>query len=166
MVLQKAFKAFIKSFGPPQRSVKKFVFSLRPGSGQDVLISVYVVILFPTVLSNFILFDVTFLDRSHVVIWLWSYWNTAWQLVQSISEIILFFGSVMTWYLGFQSNLLSVLFCHVQVLVKEEDRLAVVIDNICQDVAIVPRGAYLRTPLGEVMRNRMFDGRSIFINFI
>ena len=58
-----------------------------------------------------------------------------------------------------------ILFCCIQVLVKEEDRLAVVIDNICQDVAIVPRGAYLRTPLGEVMRNRMFDGRSSFTNF-
>ena len=78
---------------------------------------------------------------------------------------MLFFGSVMTWFLGLQSNLLSVLFYCIQVLVKEEDRLAVVIDNICQDVAIVPRGAYLRTPLGEVMRNRMFDGRSSFTNF-
>ena len=58
-----------------------------------------------------------------------------------------------------------ILFYCIQVLVKEEDRLAVVIDNICQDVAIVPRGAYLRTPLGEVMRNRMFDGRSSFTNF-
>ena len=57
------------------------------------------------------------------------------------------------------------LFYCIQVLVKEEDRLAVVIDSICQDVAIVPRGAYLRTPLGEVMRNRMFDGRSSFTNF-
>jgi len=47
------------------------------------------------------------------------------------------------------------------IMVKEEDRLAVVVDNICQDVAIVPRGAYLRTSLGEVQKNRMFDGLSV-----
>ena len=83
-----------------------------------------------------------------------------------------FRNSVVFW---FSNDLISrftkqftqrvILFCCIQVLVKEEDRLAVVIDNICQDVAIVPRGAYLRTPLGEVMRNRMFDGRSSFTNF-
>ena len=43
-------------------------------------------------------------------------------------------------------------------LVKEEDRLAITIDNICQDVAVVPRGAYMRTPLGEVLVNRTFAG--------
>jgi len=47
------------------------------------------------------------------------------------------------------------------IIVKEEDRLAITIDNICQDVAIVPRGAYLRTPLGEVLLNRTFEGLSL-----
>jgi len=46
------------------------------------------------------------------------------------------------------------------VLVKEEDRLAITIDNISQDVAIVPRGAYARTPLGEVRVNKTFEGLS------
>ncbi|XP_057317007.1 radial spoke head protein 9 homolog [Hydractinia symbiolongicarpus] len=46
------------------------------------------------------------------------------------------------------------------IMVKEEDRLAVTIQNIFQDVAIVPRGAYVRTAVGEVHTNRTFEGLS------
>lgn len=47
------------------------------------------------------------------------------------------------------------------ILVKEEDRLAITIGNICQDVSIIPRGSYIRTPLGDVIANRTFEGLSI-----
>lgn len=43
-------------------------------------------------------------------------------------------------------------------MVKEENRLAVTIQNMFQDVAIVPRGAYVRTAVGEVHTNRTFEG--------
>eukprot|EP00112_Aurelia_sp_Birch-Aquarium-sp1_P022412 Seg6308.2 transcript_id=Seg6308.2/GoldUCD/mRNA.D3Y31 product="Radial spoke head protein 9-like" protein_id=Seg6308.2/GoldUCD/D3Y31 len=46
------------------------------------------------------------------------------------------------------------------VLVKEEDRLATIISAIDSEVAIVPRGAYIRAPTGEVLHNRMFEGLS------
>ena len=49
----------------------------------------------------------------------------------------------------------------LKVLIKEEDRLATVITAIDQEVAIVPRGAYIRVPTGEVRKNRMFEGKSI-----
>lgn len=41
---------------------------------------------------------------------------------------------------------------------KEEDRLAAMVVRIDNDVAIVPRGVYLRTPLNEVVPNKMFQG--------
>lgn len=45
-------------------------------------------------------------------------------------------------------------------LIKEEDRLATIISSIDLEVAIVPRGAYTRTPTADVYRNRMFEGLS------
>lgn len=47
------------------------------------------------------------------------------------------------------------------VMVKEEDRLAIVVENVCRDVSIVPRGAFLRTPVGEVIKNKAFEGLSV-----
>jgi len=47
------------------------------------------------------------------------------------------------------------------VMVKEEDRLSIVVENICRDVAIVPRGAFMRTPVGEVIKNKAFEGLSV-----
>ncbi len=41
---------------------------------------------------------------------------------------------------------------------KEEDRLAAVVARIDGEVAVVPKGAYIRTPLGEVVLNRSFQG--------
>ena len=46
-----------------------------------------------------------------------------------------------------------------KILIKEEDRLATVISAIDQEVAVVPRGALIRLPTGEVKRNRMFEGK-------
>ncbi|XP_071962347.1 radial spoke head protein 9 homolog [Antedon mediterranea] len=47
------------------------------------------------------------------------------------------------------------------IMIKEEDRLASVVVNIDEDVAMVPRGAYFKTPHGTVQMNRMFEGLSV-----
>ncbi|XP_031565996.1 radial spoke head protein 9 homolog [Actinia tenebrosa] len=47
------------------------------------------------------------------------------------------------------------------ILIKEEDRLATVIEAIDYDVRIVPRGAYIRTATGSVLQNRCFEGLSV-----
>ncbi|KAK2579538.1 hypothetical protein KPH14_010840 [Odynerus spinipes] len=41
---------------------------------------------------------------------------------------------------------------------KEEDRLAAVIESINEDAAIVPRGGWFKCPNGEVIENVAFDG--------
>ena len=43
-------------------------------------------------------------------------------------------------------------------MVKEEDRLAAVIDEIDREVHIVPRGAYVKTATGKIVTNRSFEG--------
>ena len=48
----------------------------------------------------------------------------------------------------------------MQVLIKEEDRLATVIATIAHEVSVVPRGALIRTPTGEIRHNRMFEGNA------
>lgn len=48
-----------------------------------------------------------------------------------------------------------------EIVVKEEDRLAYVISEIELEARIVPRGAFIRTPNGEVHPNREFEGLSI-----
>ena len=45
---------------------------------------------------------------------------------------------------------------------KEEDRLAAVVARIDEEVGVVPRGAYMKTPLGEVVLNKSFQGRRFF----
>uniref|UniRef100_A0A8C6WQK5 Radial spoke head protein 9 homolog n=1 Tax=Neogobius melanostomus TaxID=47308 RepID=A0A8C6WQK5_9GOBI len=49
-----------------------------------------------------------------------------------------------------------------QVLTKvtEENRLAVTVFQIDEDVSVVPRGAFIKTPHGLVQRNRSFEGLS------
>ncbi|XP_055981946.1 radial spoke head protein 9 homolog [Sorex fumeus] len=49
----------------------------------------------------------------------------------------------------------------VVVQVKEETRLVTVIDQIDKEVAITPRGALFKTPLGPVHVNRTFEGLSL-----
>ncbi|XP_069118503.1 radial spoke head protein 9 homolog [Argopecten irradians] len=44
------------------------------------------------------------------------------------------------------------------ISIKEEDRLSSVIADIDEDVKIVPRGAFVQTPTGEVISNRSFEG--------
>ena len=46
----------------------------------------------------------------------------------------------------------------LQILIKEEDRLATAIEAIDYDVRIVPRGSYVRTSTGTVHVNRHFEG--------
>ncbi|KAG8123437.1 hypothetical protein E2320_018825, partial [Naja naja] len=46
-------------------------------------------------------------------------------------------------------------------LVKEELRLVATIHQIDQEVGIVPRGAYVKSPLGPVHVNRSFEGLSL-----
>ena len=41
---------------------------------------------------------------------------------------------------------------------KEEDRLAAVVSTIDAEVAVVPRGAYVKAPLGDVVVNQSFKG--------
>ncbi|XP_077998908.1 radial spoke head protein 9 homolog [Glandiceps talaboti] len=47
------------------------------------------------------------------------------------------------------------------ITIKEEDRLASTITQIDEDVAIVPRGAYIKTPHDTIIRNRSFAGLQI-----
>lgn len=44
---------------------------------------------------------------------------------------------------------------------KEEDRLAAVIGTIDDEVAVVPQGAYMKTPTGVVQQNDAFKGLSL-----
>lgn len=41
---------------------------------------------------------------------------------------------------------------------KEVDRLAAIISKIDEDMGVAPRGAYLRTPLNEIIVNKSFQG--------
>lgn len=45
--------------------------------------------------------------------------------------------------------------------IKEEDRLSSVIADIDEDVKIVPRGAFVKTPTGVVKPNRSFEGLTV-----
>ncbi|XP_038617085.1 radial spoke head protein 9 homolog isoform X2 [Tachyglossus aculeatus] len=49
----------------------------------------------------------------------------------------------------------------VVIQIKEEARLVATIDQIDKAVAIVPRGALVKTPLGPVHVNRSFEGLSV-----
>jgi radial spoke head protein 9 len=45
-----------------------------------------------------------------------------------------------------------------QIEIKEEARLAAVVSTIDEEVAVVPRGAYVKGPLGDVTTNKSFRG--------
>ncbi|NWI62191.1 RSPH9 protein, partial [Todus mexicanus] len=45
--------------------------------------------------------------------------------------------------------------------IKEEARLVATIDQIDRAVGIIPRGAFVKTPLGSVHENRSFEGLSL-----
>ncbi|CAH8615477.1 unnamed protein product [Dicrocoelium dendriticum] len=47
------------------------------------------------------------------------------------------------------------------ITMKEEDRLAAVVERIEHEVAIVPRGAYMRLASGQIVRNKSFEGLTI-----
>ena len=49
----------------------------------------------------------------------------------------------------------------VQIEMKEQERLAAAVSIIDNEVAVVPRGAFIRTPLGEVVQNKSFQGKHI-----
>ena len=40
------------------------------------------------------------------------------------------------------------------IQIKEEDRLAAAVAEIDEDVSLAPRGAFVKTPLGTVIKNR------------
>nr|XP_009932700.1 PREDICTED: radial spoke head protein 9 homolog [Opisthocomus hoazin] len=46
-------------------------------------------------------------------------------------------------------------------VIKEEARLVATIEQIDRAVGIVPRGAFVKTPLGSVRENRNFEGLSL-----
>lgn len=48
----------------------------------------------------------------------------------------------------------------MQIEMKEEERLAAVVSTIDEETAVVPHGAYVRAPLGDVVVNKSFKGRS------
>uniref|UniRef100_UPI00358EBDB5 radial spoke head protein 9 homolog n=1 Tax=Myxine glutinosa TaxID=7769 RepID=UPI00358EBDB5 len=48
-----------------------------------------------------------------------------------------------------------------EVKIKEEIRLAVVVAAIDEEVALAPRGAFIKTPIGQVIKNRSFEGLTI-----
>lgn len=47
------------------------------------------------------------------------------------------------------------------ITIKEEDRLSSVIAEIDEDVKIVPRSAFIKTPDGKINANRSFEGLSV-----
>ncbi|XP_076463580.1 radial spoke head protein 9 homolog [Babylonia areolata] len=47
------------------------------------------------------------------------------------------------------------------ITIKEEDRLSSIIAEIDEDVRIIPRGAFIKAPTGEVVSNRSFEGLSV-----
>jgi len=49
----------------------------------------------------------------------------------------------------------------LQITIKEEDRLSSIIAEIDEDVKIVPRGSFIKTPTGAVVPNRSFEGKTI-----
>ncbi|MBN3276191.1 RSPH9 protein, partial [Polyodon spathula] len=49
----------------------------------------------------------------------------------------------------------------ITVKIKEEQRLAAAISLIDKEAAVVPRGAYIKTPHGHVHTNRSFEGLSV-----
>ncbi|XP_069464876.1 radial spoke head protein 9 homolog [Ambystoma mexicanum] len=50
---------------------------------------------------------------------------------------------------------------NITVAVKEESRLIATIADIEKEAAVVPRGAYIKTPLGHIQRNRSFQGLTV-----
>lgn len=49
-------------------------------------------------------------------------------------------------------------FFHFQKELKEEERVAGVVATIDEETAVVPQGAYVKGPLGDVTVNRSFQG--------
>ncbi|MBN3306071.1 radial spoke head protein 9 homolog [Amia ocellicauda] len=49
----------------------------------------------------------------------------------------------------------------ITLKIKEENRLAATIFVLDKEVSVVPRGAFIKTPLGHVQRNRSFEGLSV-----
>ncbi|XP_074945312.1 radial spoke head protein 9 homolog isoform X2 [Phalacrocorax aristotelis] len=48
-----------------------------------------------------------------------------------------------------------------ELMIKEESRLVATIEQIDRAVGIIPRGAFVKTPLGSVHENRNFEGLSL-----
>jgi hypothetical protein len=53
---------------------------------------------------------------------------------------------------------MSLNFKFLKQLLKEEDRLAAAVQKIEQEAFIVPRGAFILQPTGEIVKNRLFEG--------
>lgn len=50
-----------------------------------------------------------------------------------------------------------------QTKVREESRLAVMVQQIDEEVSVVPRGAFIKSPHGLVQINRSFGGKFISV---
>ncbi|XP_048452616.1 radial spoke head protein 9 homolog, partial [Rhincodon typus] len=49
----------------------------------------------------------------------------------------------------------------LELKVKEEERLTATIEQINREAAIIPRGAFIKTPLEQIHKNRSFEGLSV-----
>ncbi|XP_072356302.1 radial spoke head protein 9 homolog [Scyliorhinus torazame] len=49
----------------------------------------------------------------------------------------------------------------LELRVKEEERLTATIEQINREAAIIPRGAFVKTPLEQIHKNRSFEGLSV-----
>ena len=53
----------------------------------------------------------------------------------------------------------------LQITIKEEDRLSSIVADIDEDVKIVPRSSFVKTPTGLVVPNRSFEGNDCLLYF-
>lgn len=47
-------------------------------------------------------------------------------------------------------------------MLKEEDRLSATIQQIEEETLLIPRGSFIQEPTGEIVKNRLFDGKISF----
>ena len=55
---------------------------------------------------------------------------------------------------------------YFKVLLKEEDRLSAVISKIEEEAHVVPRSSFIQQPTGEVVKNRLFEGKIIAFYYL
>ena len=82
-------------------------------------------------------------------------------LYKYYTNVLCLLGYIRKYSINYHVQLLIIIIVQ-QITIKEEDRLAATIAEIEEEVRIVPRGAYIRTPTGQVYQNRSFEGMLCF----